>query len=55
MAKTSTTENFKYGGKNDLVANMATFFLLGEFFGGYDSWTTLNPQTRNLDLQRTPT
>ena len=34
IAKTSLVENFKHELKNDMIANMTTFFLLGKFPGG---------------------
>lgn len=48
MAKTSQVDSFKHRWEIDMAINMATFFLLGKYFGCQVSWATLNSRLRNL-------
>ena len=55
IAKTSLVENFKHELKNDMIANMTTFFFAREVPRGLSFLGNFKPSDKKLDFQRTPT
>jgi hypothetical protein len=51
---TSLIENFNHGWKNDMVANMATFFARGVLWNS-KFLSNLKPSGKKLGLRRFPT